>query len=279
MGVNYSVLGLIFASMHDSSVIELTKQRTMGSILFGGRYRLIDFPLSSMVNSGVYEVGVITKSNYSSLLDHLGSGREWDLSRKKGGLHLLPPYSQVGGIYRGRLEALNNIWSFVENSKAKYVILADCDIATAIDFNPVLEQHIKSDADITAIYSRSLYDNEKNHSTNILEFNEDGRVKEVLIDPQFSGECNVCLDMFVISKEFLKKIVKEAAIRNQYSLITEIQSKKDEYKIYGYEHKNYYSKIDSVQSYYEANLALLKTENREKLFRNDWLLYHMGSPD
>jgi glucose-1-phosphate adenylyltransferase len=273
MGVNYSVLGLIFASMHDSSVIELTKQRTMGSILFGGRYRLIDFPLSNMVNSGVYEVGVITKSNYSSLLDHLGSGREWDLSRKKGGLHLLPPYSQVGGIYRGRLEALNNIWSFVENSKAKYVILSDCDFVTAIDFNPALEQHIKTEADITAIYSRSIYDNEKTRYTNVLEFDENGRVSEVLIEPQFSGECNISLDMFIISKEFLKKIVKEAASKNQYSLITEIQAKKDEYKIYGYEHKNYFTKIDSVQSYYEANLALLNTENRDKLFTTDLPIY------
>ena len=86
MSVNYNVLGLIFASMHDSYVSELTKQRTMGSIPFGGRYRLIDFPLSNMVNSSVSEVGVITKSNYGSLLDHLGSGRDWDLSRKKGGV-------------------------------------------------------------------------------------------------------------------------------------------------------------------------------------------------
>ena len=93
---NKGVLGLIFANMHDNTVSDLTKQRTMGSIMFGGRYRLIDFPLSNMVNSGVSEVGVITKSNYQSLLDHLGSGREWDLARKHGGLHLLPPFSHVG---------------------------------------------------------------------------------------------------------------------------------------------------------------------------------------
>ena len=232
MGVNYSVLGMIFASMHDSSVIELTKQRTMGSIPFGGRYRLIDFPLSNMVNSGIVEVGVITKSNYGSLMDHVGSGREWDLSRKKGGLHLLPPYSQIGGIYRGRLDALNNIWSFIEHSKAKYVILSDCDVITAINFTPVLEQHIKTEADITAIYSKAVYDSEKNHSTNVLELDENGRVKDVLVDPQFSGECNVCLDMFVISKDFLKKIITGAASRNQYSFIRDVlQAKKNEYKI------------------------------------------------
>ena len=87
MSINQNVLGLIFASINDSAVIDLTKLRTMGSIPYGGRYRLVDFPLSNMVNSGISEVGVITKSNYGSLLDHLGSGREWDLARKKGGLH------------------------------------------------------------------------------------------------------------------------------------------------------------------------------------------------
>ena len=110
MSINQNVLGLIFASINDSAVIDLTKLRTMGSIPYGGRYRMVDFPLSNMVNSGISEVGVITKSNYGSLLDHLGSGREWDLARKKGGLHLLPPFSQVGGgTYQGRLEALSNI--------------------------------------------------------------------------------------------------------------------------------------------------------------------------
>ena len=96
MAINMAnVLGLVFANMHDRTVAELTKSRTMGSILFGGRYRLIDFPLSNMVNSGMSEVGVITKSNYQSLLDHLGSAREWDLSRKKGGLHILPPFGHL----------------------------------------------------------------------------------------------------------------------------------------------------------------------------------------
>ena len=120
MSVNNNVLGLIFASLHDSTVIELTKHRTMGSIMFGGRYRLVDFPLSNMVNSGITQVGVITKSNYGSLLDHLGTGREWDLARKTGGLHLLPPFSQsVGeGVYRGRLD--NQLYRFSINENRRF---------------------------------------------------------------------------------------------------------------------------------------------------------------
>ena len=85
MSLNKNILGLIFANMHEDVIPELTRNRTMGSVLFGGRYRMIDFVLSGMTNSGVDEVGVVTKSNYQSLLDHLGSGREWDMARKIGG--------------------------------------------------------------------------------------------------------------------------------------------------------------------------------------------------
>jgi glucose-1-phosphate adenylyltransferase len=260
--------------MHDSYVSELTKQRTMGSIPFGGRYRLIDFPLSNFVNSGVSEVGVITKSNYGSLLDHLGSGRDWDLSRKKGGLHLLPPYSQTGGIYKGRLDALSNIWSFVEHSNAKYVILSNCDVVATIDFAPVLKQHKETEADITLVYSKGMYDNEKNNCATILEFDSDNVLNGVLVDPAISGECNQWLDMMIVSKDFLKKIVSDAASRNLYSFTREIlQNKSSEYKIMGYEHKDFFIRIDSVQNYYIANRLLLEKSKRDSLFKSKMPVY------
>lgn len=267
MSVNYNVLGLVFASMHDSYVSELTKQRTMGSIPFGGRYRLIDFPLSSFVNSGITEVGVITKSNYGSLLDHLGSGRDWDLARKKGGLHLLPPYSHTSSIYRGRLDALNNIWRYVEHSNAKYVIMSNCDVVTMINFDPVLKKHKETEADITLIYSRGYYNCETDNCATVLEFDQDNRLKDTLVDPQISGECNLWLEMCVITKDFLKKIVAGAASRNQYSFTREIlQGKKDEFKIMGYKHDGFFTRIDSIQDYYNASRLLLNTEKRNALF-------------
>lgn len=267
MGVNYNVLGLIFASLHDSTVIDLTKHRTMGSIMFGGRYRLIDFPLSNMVNSDIYEIGVITKSNYGSLLDHLGTGREWDLARKKGGLHLLPPFSQEGGVYRGRLEALNNVWSFLEHSKAEYVVMSDCDYVTTINFDDVIQQHIKTGADITTVYGKYLYSEDSGSCVDVLEMDMDGRIRNVMIDPQISGECNICLDMFVMRKDFLGQLVKDAASRSQYSIIRDcLQARVNDFKLMGYEHKGYFSRIDSVKSYFDANLALLDEKKRNALF-------------
>ena len=109
--IKRTAMGIVFSNMHDNHLGSLTRERTTGSVPFGGRYRLVDFVLSSMVNSGVSEVGVIAKSNYQTLMDHLGSGREWDLARKLGGLTVLPPYSSGDsqGIYAGRLDALSGV--------------------------------------------------------------------------------------------------------------------------------------------------------------------------
>ena len=188
MSMNKKVLGMIFANMHENTVPELTKERTMGSVMFGGRYRLIDFTLSNMVNSGIDEVGVITKSNYQSLLDHLGSGREWDLARKKGGLHLLPPFSHVtSGMYRGRLEALYGVSDFIIRSDAEYIIMSDCDVVTSMDFNPIIEQHIESGADITVVYASDVINLEDARRSTIFGIAPDGRVNDVLINPSISG--------------------------------------------------------------------------------------------
>ena len=124
-----SAVGVIFSNIHDENIPELSQQRTMGSLPFGGRYRLIDFALSNLVNSGVTTVGIITKNNYQSLMDHLGSGKDWDLARKTGGLILLPPLGarQSESLYKNRLEALKGITGFLNRRNEDYVILCDCD--------------------------------------------------------------------------------------------------------------------------------------------------------
>jgi glucose-1-phosphate adenylyltransferase len=148
------ILGIIFSNMHDEMLKELTERRTMASVPFGGRYRFIDFTLSSLVNSNIQSVGVITKSNYQSLMDHLGSGRAWDLARKREGLYILPPFGNAAsaGMYRGRIEALSGIMGFIKHSDARYVVLADCDMICNFDIKAILNEHIEKGADITAVY-------------------------------------------------------------------------------------------------------------------------------
>jgi glucose-1-phosphate adenylyltransferase len=275
-----SVAGIIFANMHDLTMTDLTKLRTMGSVPFGGRYRLIDFPLSNMVNSGISSVGVITKSNYQSLLDHLGSGGEWDLSRKTGGLRLLPPYGNVaenftsGGLYRGRLEALSNVIRFIKNAPVEYIVMSDCDVIANIDFKSILDYHEKKNADITVVYGRGNYGAGELRTKTILNVNQDDRVYDVLIRPETDGEVNVSMNMFVMSKQFILDTVRESASRNLYSFEVDImQHRCNQHKIFGYKYDGYYSQISSIISYHRANMELMDFNNRTSVFKSDSPIY------
>ena len=269
MDVNMgNVLGLVFANMHDTTLGDMTKNRTMGSVMFGGRYRLIDFPLSNMVNSGISEVGVITKSNYQSLLDHLGSAREWDLARKKGGLYILPPFGNVEStLYRGRIEALYGAMSFIKHSRAKYVILSDCDVVTNIDYKPIVAAHIESGADITAVAHTGVYSSDDIKTSSVFNVDADKNVTSVLINPDISGTCTTSLNVFVMSMDFLIETVNDAMARGNVSFERNIlQEKCRELKIKIYEYDNYFSKLNSPESYFKSNMALLEPENARKLF-------------
>lgn len=269
MDVNMgNVLGLVFANMHDTTLGDMTKNRTMGSVMFGGRYRLIDFPLSNMVNSGISEVGVITKSNYQSLLDHLGSAREWDLARKKGGLYILPPFGNVEStLYRGRIEALYGAISFIKHSRAKYVILSDCDVVTNIDYKPIVAAHIESGADITAVAHTGVYSSDDIKTSTVFNVDADKNVTSVLINPDISGTCTTSLNVFVMSMDFLIETVNDAMARGNVSFERNIlQEKCRELKIKIYEYDNYFSKLNSPESYFKSNMALLEPENARKLF-------------
>lgn len=269
MDVNMgNVLGLVFSNMHDTTLGDMTKNRTMGSVMFGGRYRLIDFPLSNMVNSGISEVGVITKSNYQSLLDHLGSAREWDLARKKGGLYILPPFGNVEStLYRGRIEALYGAMSFIKHSRAKYVILSDCDVVTNIDYKPIVAAHIESGADITAVAHTGVYSSDDIKTSTVFNVDADKNVTSVLINPDISGTCTTSLNVFVMSMDFLIETVNDAMARGNVSFERNIlQEKCRELKIKIYEYDNYFSKLNSPESYFKSNMALLEPENARKLF-------------
>ncbi len=148
-----NALGIIFPNSYDALVPELSNIRLMASIPFASRYRMIDFILSSMVNCGISNVTVLVRNNYFSLMDHLGSGREWDLTRKNGGLHIIPPFAEKQNkLFNGHVEALANVLEFLRHQNEKYVFLSDANIAVNFDFNAMLQAHIDNNADVTAAY-------------------------------------------------------------------------------------------------------------------------------
>ena len=270
-----NVLGLIFANMHEANLPELTKGRAMASVPFGARYRLIDFPLSNMVNSGITQVGIITKQNYYSLMNHLGMGSEWDLARKTGGLHILPPYRSEGsGIYRGRLEALAGAAEFIRESDADYVVLADSNVVANMDLKPMVDFHEKSGADITCVYGRGIYSTERAMTKTVLSIDEDNKVYDVLARPAISGEMNVALDIFVMKRKFLEDLIRESECRGLYSFETDILLHKlHDYKIMGYRYENYFEIIDNMKTYYKANADMMNRDICHEVFNLERPIY------
>lgn len=270
-----NVLGLIFANMHEENLPELTKARAMASVPFGARYRLVDFPLSSMVNSGMTQVGIITQAKYYSLMDHLGMGSEWDLARKTGGLHILPPYGRSdNGVYRGRLEALAGALEFIHESGAEYVIMADSNVVANIDFKPIIEFHEKKGADITCVYGRKVYDSERASKFTVLCVDDNDVVYDVLSRPAISGEMNAALNIYVTKREFLENIIRESECRSLYSFETDIlQHKLHDFKVYGYKYDGYYEIIDGMKTYYKANQDMMNRDVCHKVFPLDKPIY------
>ncbi|MEA5050538.1 MAG: glucose-1-phosphate adenylyltransferase subunit GlgD [Oscillospiraceae bacterium] len=263
-------LGILFANMHDSNMGELTKARSMGSLPFGGRYRLIDFSLSSLVGAGVTKVGVIAKSNYHSLMDHLGNGREWDLARKNEGLSILPPYrgaQESETLYHGRIQALHNALYYIRSSAVSYVVLSDCDHVANVDLSAALDFHESTGADVTMIcYDRPPDAGEPMKSCVVLRPDADGRVRDMMIDRYEEG-CVLSMNMFIVGKDKLVEMIEEAMSRMLVFFERDVLLKNiDTLDIRCFLHKGFVRRIYSLRSYREANMALLDRNNLQELF-------------
>ena len=272
---NISALGIIFPNYYDSLIPELVNERLMGSIPFASRYRMIDFVLSSMVNSGINNVSVLVREKYHSLMDHLGSGREWDLVRKNGGLTIWPPYAEKGmNLYSGRVEALEHTLAYLKKQKEKYVIMADTNIAVNFDFSKLVAMHEANDADVTVAYTVEEIpegylkaENAKKDMYYTFDFDESGRVTKWHISTKEKGVHNLGMNIYCFNREYLIDLIDDTFIRGNVYLERDILAKNvDEMKICGYKYEGYYSRICDMKSYFQENLKLLKDDNLEGLF-------------
>ncbi|HHZ06082.1 MAG TPA: glucose-1-phosphate adenylyltransferase subunit GlgD [Clostridiales bacterium] len=268
-----NVLGVIFANSHDDRASELTDKRTMSSVPFGGKYRLIDFTLSNMVNSGINSVGVIVRKNFFSLMDHVASGKAWDLSRKRGGLKILPPFIQGDNSNNTPIECLYSVRAFLEDCKEDYMLLCECDCVANIDYSQMLEQHIKNEADVTMMYVSATIP-EARKEPMVLKLGTDNRIEELLISPQVEGSCNLACSSVLISRQLLLDLVKDSVSKNMLNYKRCIfQNNIKNYKFYGYEYTGYNALITSMNSYFSANMALMNPAVRKELFNADRPIY------
>lgn len=267
-----NVLGIIFAYAHEERVRDLTELRVMASVPFGGRYRLVDFTLSNMVNSGLNKVGIITEDNYQSLMDHLGSGKAWDLSRKREGLYLLPPFSKSTSRTDGKIESLDSIRRFLKNSLEEYVILSDCDMVCNIDYREALEQHVRQNADITVIYRHGTSpDVDRN---NIYMVDPENRIRELLLHRGSEHGVNYGIGMYILSRELLLQLVEGCMSRNEYDFDKDmVQRVIPELRVMGYEFKGIAYQIFSFEAYFNANMGLMDPRVRAELFNPNRPIY------
>ena len=261
-----TAVGVIFSSMHEENIPELSGHRTMASVPFGGRYRMIDFTLSNMVNAGITTVGLMTKTNYQSLIDHIGSGKEWDLARKDGGIVLLPPYiDENETVITTRLEALKGIIGFLDRCKQDYVVLSDCDGVARMDLQAVIAFHEQKGADITMVtHNQPVV---RTHYYMTVKSDKEDRVTEIRINPPAKGRADVFVNVMILRRNYLIDIVRNAIACGYTSFGRDILLKSvDTAKIYDYKFEGYYGGITSMTAYFKHNMELLDADVRRELF-------------
>ncbi len=262
-------MGIILTESDDVTLRELTEVRSTAALPIAGRYRLIDFVLSGMVNSGIINVGVATKHKYSSLMDHLGAGSPWDLQREHYGLFMLPPYANYEkyGTMAGEIDVLMGIMPYLRRSRQKYVVLAEGNTVCNITFDEALRQHKETEADITVIYREEQEDVSR---FLVLETEADGRICDLALHPHGSRSRKAAMDMYIMEKELLIRIIEGAAARGEHSFVMDALVRgRETLRMYGWEFKGYAGRVDSVASYFACNMDILREEVQTALFRQE----------
>ena len=268
------VMGVLFAAGNDSKLNELTIHRTTASMPFGGRYRLIDFTLSNLVNSGITTIGIITRSHYSSLMDHIRMGRDWDLNRKNSGIAVFPPYAYNinHDVFKSKIEAIHTILDYIEKAKEDYVIMSNCSIAGNIDFDAIYNEHIEQGADITILCKRLPSTTSRRI---ILEKDKDNNVTDMYVSESAGEEEHLIgLDIYLMKKDLLISLVSHAFAHGYNDFEKDILFKLiGAKKLKAKEITGYVSIIDDVKTYYYESMKLLDRNLRDELFSEQNKIY------
>ena len=266
--------GIIFSNLHDNNITELTKQRTMASIPFACRYRFIDFALSNMVNSGITNISVIARYNYHSLMDHIGTGKDWDLARRTSGIKILPPYITAyangnNNLYETRLEALKSVIHSISNIQEELVVFSDCDVICNIDVDKLINYHLDANADITMVVKNVQSDDIFTDTSVIIEADENNQITDIYRStPATKGNIDACLYIWVMKKELLMKVMSDAIAHDYTSFSHDIIAKNiGKLNMQVYRYTDFSATISSFNNYFHTSMELLKNEEvRDSLF-------------
>lgn len=260
--------------IHETDELErLTQNRCLATVPFGARYRLIDFVLSSMVNSGINQVAVFAHTKYRSLMDHLGSGKHWDLQHRQSGLFVLPPATDdIQEISRGDLYHFYQHRDYIERSSWEYVVITRSHMVCNVDFQEVISQHLETEADITIVCKR-----ESRPSTGKarkVKMADDGRITSIQDHYGRMLSDVISMEMYVMSKELLTELVETSLAEGKDHLVRHaIFSKLGQLKVYGYMFEGYLGVVNTLSSYYEHSMSLLQPEVWKQLFYRPGPIY------
>ncbi|PKM95094.1 MAG: glucose-1-phosphate adenylyltransferase subunit GlgD [Firmicutes bacterium HGW-Firmicutes-1] len=265
-----NTMGIIITGGRNDHMKELASKRSVTATPIGGKYRAIDFVLSNMVNSEINKVGVVTQYSYRSLMDHLGSGKEWDLDRRNDGLYVFPPYLEGDkiGMYRGSAEGMYNNLSFLRRSNEEYVIIATGNCIYKMVYDDLLTYHIDKEADMTIVYRDMIdFDKEELKNLGIIDVDSHGRVTDLLEKPLHPKSTNGSLGIYILKRTLLISLLEESAARGHYDFVKDIIIRNlNNIKIFGYPFTGYWRSMSSVNLFYQCNMEMLKPEIRKELF-------------
>lgn len=272
-----NTMGLILSGWKKPALKDLSYIRSVSAVPIGGKYRAIDFILSNMVNSGIKNVGVLTQYSFRSLMDHLGSGKEWDLDRRYDGLFIFPPSlsDDENGWYRGSADAMYNNLSFLKRSNEEYVVISQGNGIFKMQMDEMLEYHLAVNADITLAYRKMHdYGREDLSSLGIINLDQSGRITDLQEKPLHPQSDLASIGVYMIRRSLLISLLEECIAHGDYDFVKDIMIKKlNRLGIYGFEFKGYWRNISSVRNYYRCSMEMLNPEIREELFIRNGKIY------
>lgn len=268
-----NTLGIIIGFDSNNDLRELSEHRPVASVPFGGRYRVIDFMMSNLVNSGCYQVAVLMRDKYQSLLDHLGSGKDWDLSRKRGGMFLLPPNAfapksspLVTENYRTSLEALGSISDMLNKNKSEHVLICSADIVANIPLDEVMKEHKKSEADVTIVCTKNP---EGGAFDMFLDLSPRHEVEDIRNGDNMGGKCKYkSMGIYIMKRKYLQSLLSDCVTHNLRSFERDAMQHvfKRGDKVHGYVFDKYSAKIENVKGYFSASMDMLDKDIRDQVF-------------
>lgn len=269
-------MGIIDLCDREDNIKELTYHRPIATIPIAGRYRMIDFTLSNLVNAGIQNISIFTQHKYRSLLDHLGTGKAWDLDRKNDGLFIMTPVINLYnmGIRRGDIENFKNHIDYIHLSKQSNVIVTGSSMVCNLNYENVIKHHNETGADITIVYKRASNCTEDFQYCNALTIAEDGRITGVSLNLGKENECNISMDILILKKSLFLDIVNTCVSRGDCDYFKQaVHNNLDKLKVYGYKFEGYLACVNSIHSYYKTNMQLLDLNTSKELFFRNGLIY------